>query len=191
MKKLIVLVLGVFIVSAFSFSAYAADQKTKSDVLKNSVVVTYDLFKIPSNGSNQVAIWVEDTSGNFVQTLYATKFTATGGYVKRPASLKTWVVKSDWENATKDEIDGISSATPAAGPQKVVWNCKNKSGVLVPDVFYKICMEGNLRSGKMMYAKALIKIGKNGKKVVANMSYEPEDGKAEPLFENVLVEFIK
>ena len=190
MKKSNVLILGVLFVSAFAFFAHAA-QKAKSDDPKGSVVVTYDLFKIPTHGSNQVAIWVEDASGKFVQTLFATKFTGADGYLKRPASLKTWIEKSDWKNATKEEIDGISSATPAAGPQKVVWICKDKNGKSVPDGSYTICMEGNLRSGKMVYAKALIKIGKNGQKVNADLSYEPEDGKSEPLFENVSVEFVK
>lgn len=190
MKKLNVFILGILLVSACTVSAYA-DQPVKSDDLKGSVVVTYELLRIPTHGSNQVAIWVEDASGKFIQTLFATKFTADGGYIRRPASLKTWIEKSDWKNATKDEIDGLSSATPAAGAQKVIWNCKDKNGKTVPKGTYTICMEGNLRTGNMMYAKALIKIGKKDQKVVADLSFVPEEGKAEPLFQNVSVEYIK
>jgi len=181
--------MGLLCLLITCFSVTASAKVKKNTVVKSPVVVSFDLRKIPTRGSNQVAIWVEDESGKFIRTLFATKFTAKGGYTYRPASLKTWVTKSEWKNASKDEIDALSSATPAAGAQIITWDCKDSKGLEVSKGTYTICMEGNLRNGKMMYAKALISIGKKDQKVVADLSFVPEEGKVEPLFENVTVEY--
>ncbi|MDD4921272.1 MAG: DUF2271 domain-containing protein [Bacteroidales bacterium] len=157
----------------------------------NTVVVSYDLHKIPVYATNQWAIWVEDSSGKFIRTLFATRFTAKGGYIKRTSSLKTWVEKSFWKDASAEEIDALSSATPSAGGQSVTWDCTDKKGNKVPDGKYTICMEGNLRQGKMMYAKAIVSVGGKSQKITADLNFVPEEGKSEPLFENVTVEYIK
>lgn len=188
-----VIILGMFCISACIVSINAFVKKTPNvqKQFKNTVVVKYDLKKIPTRGSNQVAIWVEDASGKFVRNLFATRFTAKGGYINRSASLKTWVTKSEWKNASKDEVDALSSATQAAGSQFIGWDCKDAKGVKVTKGTYIICMEGNLRDGKMMYAKALISVGKKKQTVVADLSFIPDEGKVEPLFENVTVQYIK
>lgn len=162
-----------------------------SKQINQSVQITYDLHRIPTTGSNQVAVWVENENGQFIRTLFVTRFTAKGGYLKRTSSLKGWVEKSSWKDATKDEIDALSSATPAAGKQNVTWDCTDAKGQPVPAGTYYICMEGNLRKGNMMYAKAKLEIGKNSQKVVADLSFIPEEGKSEPLFDNVMVDYTK
>ena len=191
MKTIIrTLIMSLILVYSSSLSVFAKEPPT-TKTSEQSVVVTYNLHKIPTHGSNQVAIWVEDASGKFVRTLFVTEFTSKGGYIRRPSSLKTWVEKSNWKAATENEIDALSSATPKAGVQKIVWDCKDAKGKALTSGTYTICMEGNLRSGKMMYAKALVNLGKGYQKVSATLSFIPEEGKAEPLFENVIVEYKK
>jgi len=190
MKRAVYLTLLCLLFAYGANDARAEKKTTETKDAIGSVVVTYDLHRIQTHGTNQVAIWVEDASGKFINTLFVTRFTSKGGYIRRPSSLKKWVEKSDWKNATREEIDGLSSATPAAGSQKVVWNGKDKNGKTIKAGKYVICMEGNLRSGKMMYAKAEVMMGGKIQKSKAETTFEPEDGKSEPLFENVVVEYV-
>lgn len=47
-----------------------------------TLTVTFDFEKQSGYASNQFAVWIEDVDGNLINTLYATRFTATGGYKK-------------------------------------------------------------------------------------------------------------
>jgi hypothetical protein len=75
--------------------------------------------RISSHGSNQLAIWIEDTLGNHVTTLFVTRFTAAKGHVKRPVALGEWTAKFDLKNASKQEIDAVTGSTPKSGKQQV------------------------------------------------------------------------
>lgn len=80
------------------------------------------------NLTPQMAFWIEDTSGNFLSTMYVTKFSAsTFGKtdVKRPAALPVWRHKGMWQKTQKSEtskeIDAVSGATPKTSFEKI-WN---------------------------------------------------------------------
>ena len=90
----------------------------------------YPLFLgISKKNPPQVAIWVEDTLGNYLSTVYVSKKTATQGWVgdgrgkRRPESLPHWshsrgVCYSDGLYCpTKKEplTDGLTGATPRSG----------------------------------------------------------------------------
>ena len=55
------------------------------------VEISFIYEKISGSASNQFAIWIEDMGGNHIRTLYATKWTARGGYKSRPDSIPIWV----------------------------------------------------------------------------------------------------
>jgi hypothetical protein len=101
------------------------------------VTVSFDYAKQSGSASNQFAIWIEDTDGNYVKTLYATRYTANGGYERRPDSIPIWVEKSG--------VDAVTSATPKAGPLSFDWDLTDKDGNTVPKGEYKILVEGTLR----------------------------------------------
>ena len=107
-----------------------------------SVTIGYELYSIKKMASNQIAVWMEDGSGRYVKTLYATRFTAEGGFRKRPQSLPEWVRVSNWENASPSEVDAVSGATQKAGPIELVWDCTDKSGKPVPAGVYVYKIEG-------------------------------------------------
>ena len=96
--------------------------------LEKEVIITYTWSHIQSHGSNQIAIWIEDTLQNHICTLFATRFTTNGGYVYRPISLSEWAAKFDLKNASKEEVDAITGSTPQSGKQIVTWHGKDKSG---------------------------------------------------------------
>ena len=62
----------------------------------SAVELSFNYQKQPGAGSNQWAVWVENSQGEVVRTLTVTSFTSKGrggrrGYTFRPTCVPTWV----------------------------------------------------------------------------------------------------
>lgn len=110
-----------------------------------TLTVTFDFGKQSGYASNQFAVWIEDADGKYIKTLYATHFTANGGYKNRPDSIPAWVEKSGLVSMTKNEVDAITSATPKTGTLSYTWNLTDTNGNAVPPGEYSFFVEGSLR----------------------------------------------
>ncbi len=84
---------------------------------------------------NIVAIWIEDSNGNFVKTLLA--------YAgERKQYLKNWKTKTTLAGSVYNTVDAITGATQNSHAARTsTWNGKNKSSILVADGTYKLKME--------------------------------------------------
>lgn len=185
MKKFFVTLSAIFFLAVMigKVFAQAATQEKK-------VSVSYTWIRIPGPGSNQLAIWVEDAKGNYVSTVYASRFTATGGYVTRPVSLSQWTEKSDWKNASKGEIDAVTGSTPQPGTQTVIWSGKDKYGKVVPNGSYTLKMEANILNEKKMFYSCVVIIGGPAQKPKGEITYsEPGLESGNVLFKDVVVEY--
>lgn len=94
-----------------SSAALPAESGTTNGILE----ISFDFARGTTPASSQFAVWIEDSSGNLVKTLYVTNFTANGGYAKRKESIPTWVSKAKPSVLPEAELDAISGATPQAG----------------------------------------------------------------------------
>jgi hypothetical protein len=89
--------------------------------------------------------------GNLIKTLYVTKFTANGGFEKRPDAIPVWVARSGLAQGA--DVDAASGATPKAGDVSFVWDMTDESGARVADGTYKFFVEGTLRwKNQVLYA---------------------------------------
>ena len=150
------------------------------------VTITYVLHKIPKIASNQIAVWVEDDSGNYVKTLFATRFTAGGGYKRRPQALPQWVNVSDWPNTPKAEVDAVSGATQKAGSIELVWDCTGRDGKPVAPGTYVYKIEGNIQWDNRVLWMGRISVGGAPGASQAEATYLPPDGaEKEVLLETV------
>lgn len=149
-----------------------------SDISK--LVISFDFEKQSGNASNQFAVWIEDMDGKFIKTLYATRFTANGGYKNRPEALPTWVEKSNLVSMNKTDIDAITSATPETGFLYYIWDLTDKSGNKVPISEYSFFVEGNLRWNNRILYSGTIKLNNDFVPVTAQAKaefiYEASDG---------------
>jgi hypothetical protein len=180
-SRIIVLFL-LFLISFNLFSQKAEKAK--------QVNITYNWHKIPGHGSNQLAVWVEDEKGNYICTIYATKFTATGGYKYRQVSLSEWTSKSNLKGLSKEEIDGLTGATQPAGKQTLVWNCKDSTRKMVPNGTYVIRMEANIHDADKMFYCGKIVIGKKSQVATGAITFsKPELASGSVLFSDVAVEY--
>lgn len=172
----------------FLFFSAGVNAQKKAD--NKNLTITYSWTKIKSFGSNQLAVWIEDEAGNHVATLFATKYTAQGGYKKRPVSLSEWTNKFDIKNSSKEEIDAITGATPGTGVQTLIWNGKDKKGKIVAGGTYVVRMEANIKNEDKQFCKAKIKIGNGNQKSNGEISYSrPELANGDLLFKDVVVEY--
>ena len=144
-------------------------------VTAGEVVITFDYEKQSGSASNQFAVWVEDMNGNYINTLFATKWTANGGYKNRPDSVATWVEKSDIASMPDYYVDAIAGATPkASGSQSYAWNLKDINGDTVSPGEYQFFVEGTLRWKNYVLFSGVIKIGDEPATVTAEAEYNYE-----------------
>lgn len=117
-------------------------EETELDPIK-SVDISYEYQKMSTHASNQMAVWVEDESGDVIRTIMVTNFVAgRRGYREREDALSSWVAAVDPDGMSDDEIDAITSATPSAGQLSYSWDLTDNDGNRVPDGTYFIKMEG-------------------------------------------------
>lgn len=64
--------------------------------------------------TRQTVIWLEDTDGNFVRSLFVSAWLAYGGY-SHTEVCPLWNAKADWGNVDKEEFDAVAQATPDWG----------------------------------------------------------------------------
>ena len=121
----------------------------------SKVELSFNYQKQSGAGSNQYAVWVENSEGKVVRTLYVSKFTTQGramggqahrrGYTFRPTCVPTWVKNAKAEDMSDEQIDAVTGATPSqSGIQTYTWDFKDADGKEVPAGNYKICMEATL-----------------------------------------------
>lgn len=123
------------------------------------VVISFEYVKQSGAASNQFAVWIENLEGQLIKTLYATAYTAQGGYKNRPDSLALWVEKSGLASLSKGEVDAVSGATPKAGALSYTWDLTDINGSLVEHDDYRFCIEGTLRWKNYVLYSGYIRVG--------------------------------
>ena len=157
------------------------DNSTEPDAPKDvfgEVIITFDYERQTGSASNQFAIWIEDMDGNYINTIFATQWTSTGGFVSRPDSLAIWVEKSNIAAMPDYYVDAISGATPkSSGNQSFSWNLKDINGDTVPSGEYRVFIEGTLRWKNYVIYSAVIEINDAPSTVQADAEffYEASD----------------
>jgi hypothetical protein len=134
--------------------------ETVSEIVSDAegkVTVSFDYEKQSGYASNQFAVWIEDVDGVLVKTLYATQFTATGGFSLRPDSIALWVKKSEVASLPSESVDAITGATPKSGHLEYVWDISD--GEAVPAGDYRFVVEGSLRWQNSVLCSGMIAVG--------------------------------
>lgn len=105
---------------------------------KQEIAFSFDFNKRFKLATNQFAVWIENSNGEFVKTIFVTAFTAGKGWSKRPDALIAW------RKAVKEKpVDGISGATPKSGRFETIWDMTDAQGNEITDGSYKLRFEAN------------------------------------------------
>ena len=148
-----------------------------SAAISGEVIISFDYERIPGSASNQYAVWIEDMDGNLIKTLYASQWTARGGYRTRPDSIALWVEKSNLASMSDYEVDAISGATPSAGAQSYTWGLTDANDNAVPPGEYRFFVEGTLRWKNYVLYSGIITISDTPMTALADAEffYEASD----------------
>ena len=167
MKKLILLSVFFLVFSLVHISAQTSSSNSGAEI-------SFTFNRQFGVGTNQFAVWIEDSRGNFVKTLYATRFTATGGWQRRPLSIPVWVKQSGISSLSKAEVDALTGATPRNGALNYKWDGTDKNGMALPSGEYRIFIEGTLRAENQVVYSALFSPGNSasGSQVEAELKTE-------------------
>jgi hypothetical protein len=138
-------------------------------------------------GSNQFAVWITDAGNNYIKTLYATRFTASGGYAKRPQSIPGWVSVSGIAGKSKVQVDALTGATPKAGRLSYQWDGTNEAGAAVPAGEYRIFLEASLRNENRVLYSAPVQLGGSSAPAELQPQYFGADTKARAMISDVNV----
>jgi hypothetical protein len=157
MKKYRVL---TFCFALLGFSAVFAQAQPVP--VAGTVEVSFTYNKQRGFASNQFAVWIEDAQGRYIKTLYATKFTATGGWKKRELSVPLWVKQSGLSGMNKSQIDALTGSTPRGGVLRYVWDGTNQAGLAAAAGGYRVFVEATLRNENRVLYTADITLGESG-----------------------------
>ena len=109
--------------------------------------------------SSQYAFWIEDMNGNYVDTLYVTKWTAQGGHELRPLSIPQWVSVANPSGMGTAELDAISGATPRSGSYFAYWDFTDRNGNPLTGTQYRYFIEGTMNNEDNVLFTGIIDIG--------------------------------
>jgi len=150
---------------------------TQTDVpltLTGEVVITFDFVRQSGSASNQYAVWIEDMGGEVVKSLYASRWTADGGYKTRPDSIFIWAERAGLASMSKEEVDAVSAATPRTGTVSHTWDLTDTAEEAVPPGEYMVFVEGTLRWKNYVLYSARIRLGADPVTVTADALFHYE-----------------
>ena len=163
MKRLSVFFV-LFAVMIIGVSAQTAQQQAAAEI-------SFSFTRQSGSASNQFAVWIEDAQGSYIKTLYATRYTANGGYKRRETSIPVWVRQSGLSGMTKAQVDALTGATPRAGILTYTWDGTDSRGAVVPAGDYVIILEGTVRWENQVMYRASIRIGQGAAAAQVNVEY--------------------
>jgi hypothetical protein len=162
----------------------------QSDSGSGIVEISFTYTRQGGFGSNQFALWITDAQGNYIKTLYVTRFTASGGYAKRPQSIPDWVKASGLAGMSKDQVDAITGATPRTGALSYRWDGTNQAGAAVPPGEYRVFLEASLRNENRVLYSATVHLGASSGPVELQPRYFGDDTKVRAMISGVKVSFM-
>jgi hypothetical protein len=170
------LVIFVFLLLAAGAAAFA-----------QTVEVSFTYTRQGGFGSNQFALWIEDAQGRCVKTLYATRFTASGGYARRPQSIPDWVRQSGLARMSRDQVDAFTGATPRTGVLRYRWDGTDQGGTALPPGAYRVFLEASLRNENRVLYSAPVQLGASSGPVEIQPRYFGNDRRERAMISGVNV----
>ena len=162
---------------ASSSETSSAQEQSASQAPKplGQLRVGFNFAPLDQYSSNQVAVWIEDPNGTYIDTVYVTRFTSAGGMIKRPNSLPTWVERSKWDPNDVERVHAVTQATPTqSGPLAVVWDCTDEKGQPVPAGDYVYLVETNIDGDNLIIWRGSFTVGGAEMQAPATAEYLPE-----------------
>ena len=166
-------------------------KSTTEEFVPNGVVNIYvDYEKQPGPGSNQWAVWIEDSERSLVKTLFVTRFTADGGYIPRPSCTPFWVLKAQPDHLSQEAVDAFTGATPLSGIQTYSWDLTDADGNPAGAGDYVLMVEATLYGDNEVIYETPITIGPKKWTLHPEPVYTSEDETNKNMIRSVTIEYL-
>jgi len=179
---------AALVLTGCSRPAVVAAQPAEAEAIAE---ISFTFTRQGGLATNQFAVWIEDAQGRHVKTLYATKFTANGGWRRRDTSIPQWVKQSGIADLPKTQIDSLTGATPKAGTLIYRWDGTDSRNTTVPPGNYVIYLEGTLRWANRVIYRAPISIGQGPATSEVTSEYIGETGAEQNMINSVIVRTLR
>jgi len=120
--------------------------------------------------SDQLVIWLEKPDNTFVKTLYVSEYLSYGGY-NDPEICPDWSSNTNWEEASEEEFDAVTAATPSIGPVHMEIPL---TGDQVPKGEYIVYVEIHLTADYNELYSGGIRFSRKEESSLLEVSYKPE-----------------
>ncbi|MDR0323072.1 MAG: DUF2271 domain-containing protein [Treponema sp.] len=184
MKRLFLIILLTTLVFAGAAAQIGAQQLTAAEL-------SFTFTRQSGTSSNQFAIWIENAQGQFIKTIYATRYTANGGWKRRASSLPVWVRKSGLSGLNNAQVEALTGATPRTGSHSYFWDGTDNRGTPVPAGDYVIFLEGTLRRENQVMYRAPIRLGRGPETPEVTVVYTGDSGVERTMIGNVTVRTLR
>jgi hypothetical protein len=182
----LVVIIGVVLVLT-----NATGQSATSQSAAAVAEISFSFTRQSGSASNQFAVWIEDTQGRHVKTVFATNYTANGGWRLRETSIPQWVKQSGLANMTRAQIDALSGATPRNGNLTYQWDGTDSGNVVLPPGDYVIILEATLRWANQVYYSAPIRLGQGPATPEVTVEYIGNPGAEQSMIRDVTVKTLR
>ena len=163
--------------------------------------ISFNYDKKPGAGSNQYAVWIENSQGQVVKTLFVTQFTSKGrsrggakaerGYTFRPTCMPTWVKHVDAENLSDEQMDAFTGATPASsGVQTFIWDFTDQAGKPVPAGEYRFYVEATYNGPSIVTYSGTVSSGQKAGDLEFKTEYVEESEDRKDMISDVRVRIL-
>lgn len=184
MKKIIVLITLVGVMLSGCTQDHITPTDTAGQIGTLEISFMYNRQE-KDYANNQFAVWIEDVDGNYIKTLYVTRFTATKGYKKREESLPRWVKASGISSLSKKQVDAFTSATPKRGSLTYIWDGRDEDDHFVEAGEYHYFVEGTILWENGVTYSGRITLGDEEADSIPVPTYTTDEAKGSDMIQNV------
>lgn len=119
--------------------------------------------------SDQLVVWLEKPDGTYVKTFFVSEYLSYGGY-NEPEICSDWTTKSNWEEASKEEFDAATGATPSIGQVNMAFSVSRDQ---VPEGEYLLNIEVHLTENYNELYSGKVKFSRRKFSNTLHVSYKP------------------
>ncbi len=122
--------------------------------------------------SYQIAIWIENEKGDYIETFFVSDYLSYGGY-NIEGICPVWVKKAHWEKTPEEVVDAVTQATPDIGEVNLEFEAPAEK---FPAGNYKYFIEVHNTENYNEIYSGILTIKKEGSTSVseATVTYKPK-----------------
>ncbi|MDR1642315.1 MAG: DUF2271 domain-containing protein [Clostridiales bacterium] len=151
------------------------------------IEISFSYQNLALVASNQFAFWIEDMDGNYVDTLYVTRYTSQEGHRRRPNSIPAWVSASKIADMRNSGIEAIAGATPKPGEYVACWDFTDSDGNLAEGSQFRYFIEASVMNDDTAMYSGVIKAGQEMQEEQPAPEYSNPSGEYNDMLSNVRV----